>query len=288
MNTTSLFQLAALVFVAVSFVVVGDTAGKLLTGRGVDPIIVAWTRFGLAALLILPFSGLSVRELPNFGDWRVLVRASLITGGIYCILTALRTEPIANVFGAFFVGPIVSYILAVLFLGEAPSRSKSFLLAFGFFGVVLVVKPGFGASVGMVFALAAGTCYGAYLAMTRTVANKYRPRFLLISQLLVGSIILTPLGLSAEFPNLDLSIGVLLLVSAFGSALGNYLLVVANRTAEASLIAPLVYSQLVSATIVGIVVFNDWPDLLSLFGLVAIAVSGFGSLLVHDRSHRTA
>ncbi|MEP0961522.1 MAG: EamA family transporter [Roseobacter sp.] len=103
----------------------------------------------------------------------------------------------------------------------------------------------------MAFALAAGTCYGAYLAMTRTVANKYRPKFLLISQLLIGSIVLTPLGLSAEFPILDLPIGVLLLVSACGSALGNYLLVVANRAAEASLIAPLVYSQLVSAALAG-------------------------------------
>ena len=287
MNTTNLFRLAALVFVAVSFVVVGDTAGKLLTGRGVDPIIVAWTRFGLAALLILPFSRLSASEFPNFYDWRVLVRAGFITVGICCILTALRTEPIANVFGAFFVGPIVSYVLAILFLGEAPSRSRSFLLAFGFLGVLLVVKPGFGASVGMFFALAAGTCYGAYLAMTRTVANKYRPRFLLISQLLIGSVILTPLGLSVEFPVLDLPIGMLLLVSAFGSALGNYLLVVANRAAEASLIAPLVYSQLVSATIAGIIIFNDWPDAFSLLGLVLIALSGFGSLLIHHLSERT-
>jgi len=279
-----LVRLALLVFVAVTCVVIGDTAGKLLTREGVEPLFVAWTRFALAALVLLPFSGLSLKEFPDLKDWRILLRSILVVGGISLILTALRTEPIANVFGAFFVGPIVSYILAVLFLGERPSVSRTALLAVGFAGVMLVVKPGFGATPGMFFALAAGTCYGAYLAMTRTVASKYRPRFLLISQLLIGAILLTPFGLQLDLPSLDLSLSFLVIVSALGSAVGNYMLVLANRKAEASLIAPLVYTQLISATVFGVVVFGDWPDLYSLIGLALILFSGFGSLLAHHRA----
>jgi len=284
MTLSSLFRLAMLVFVAVTCVVIGDTAGKLLTSRGVDPVFVAWTRFALAALILLPFSGLSLRELPNFRDWRVLLRGAFITGGICCILVALRTEPTANVFGAFFIGPVVSYGLAILFLGETPSRSRSVLLMVGFVGVMLVVKPGFGGSWGMAFALVAGTCYGAYLAMTRTVAGLYRPRFLLMSQLVIGSVILTPVGLTVGFPDLDIPLGALILLSAFGSAVGNYLLVVASKSAEASLIAPLVYSQLFSATVAGVLVFGEWPDIYALLGLILIAFSGFGSLVAHRLS----
>lgn len=279
-----LLLLIATVFVAVTCVVIGDTAGKLLTGGGVDPFIVAWSRFFVGALILLPFSGLSRQELPALANRRVLLRAALITCAICCILTALRTEPIANVFGAFFVGPVMSYILAILFLGERPSAQRSLLLGLGFAGVMLVVKPGFGSSLGMGFALAAGTFYGAYLVMTRTLAGAFRPRFLLISQLLIGTIILTPFGLQSDFPAPDAPLLLLLLVSALGSALGNYLLVMASRKAEASLIAPLVYSQLISATGIGIVIFGDWPDLVSLAGLVLIAVSGLGSLLVHQRA----
>ncbi len=286
MNPPGLVQIAGIVFAAVTCVVIGDTAGKILTARGVDPIFIAWTRFALAAIVLLPFSGLSRSELPNFRDWRVLLRGAFITGGICCILTALRTEPIANVFGAFFIGPVVSYVLAVMFLGEKPSRSRTMLLALGFFGVMLIVKPGFGASLGMGFALAAGVFYGAYLAMTRTVAGLFRPRFLLISQLIVGSVILTPMGLGIDFPDINLSLGALVLLSALGSAVGNYLLVVANQSAEASLIAPLVYSQLISATLVGVLVFGDWPDAYALLGLVLIAASGFGSLAVHHKASR--
>ncbi|AUH35654.1 MULTISPECIES: DMT family transporter [Paracoccus] len=284
LNTPDLLRLITTVFIAVTCVVIGDTAGKLLTVGGVDPIIVAWSRFLLAALMLLPFSGLTSRELPALLNWRVLLRAACIVCGICSILTALRSEPIANVFGAFFVGPLVSYILAILFLGERPSMQRSLLLATGFAGVMLVVKPGFGSSVGMIFALAAGTFYGAYLVMTRTLAGSFRPRFLLISQLLIGAVVLMPFGLRSDFPVPDMPLLALLLISAVGSAVGNYLLVMASRKAEASLIAPLVYSQLISATGLGIVVFGDWPDLVSLAGLLLIAVSGLGSLLLHQRA----
>ena len=286
MDSTSLIRLAGIVFVAVSFVVLGDTAGKLLTARGVDPFFIAWTRFALAAFVLLPFSALTWPELSDFRDWRVLLRGGFITGGICCILTALRTEPIANVFGAFFVGPLIAYVIAILFLGESPTRGRSILLVMGFIGVMLVVKPGFGVSIGMAYALVAGTFYGAYLALTRTVAGTYRPRFLLMSQLIIGSIILTPIGLSVSFPDLNISLFALVIVSALASALGNFLLVVMSKSAEASLIAPLVYSQLISATLAGLFVFGDWPDKYAFFGLILIAFSGFGSLLIHKRHAR--
>lgn len=286
MTISALLRLAGLVFTAVSFVVLGDTAGKLLTSNGVGPFFVAWSRFAIAAILFIPFSGLKQHELTAFLDWRVLLRAGFIACGICSILTALKTEPIANVFGAFFIGPIVSHILAVLFLGEKPSLRRALLLALGFCGVILVVKPGFGANQGIVFALFAGLCYGAYLATTRMIAGQFRPRLLLLSQLIIGAVILTPLGLGASFPPIQAGAGMLVLTSALGSALGNYLLVIAHRHAEASLIAPLVYTQLISATVLGILVFADWPDAYSLIGLTIIALSGLASLMTSKENIR--
>lgn len=280
MPLPDLLRLIGLVFAAVSLVVLGDTAGKLLTSGGVDPFLVAWSRFALAALALLPFSGLCRAELPDLLDRRVLIRGLFIACGISSILTALKTEPIANVFGAFFIGPVVSYVLAVLFLRERPSALRGLLLGLGFLGVMLVVKPGFGATPGIGFALLAGTFYGAYLVMTRVVAGDFRPRFLLISQLLIGTVALAPLAAMAEVPPLDLRLSFLVLLSAAGSAVGNFLLVLANRRAEASLIAPLVYSQLISATVLGVLVFGDWPDAWSLIGLAVIAASGIGSLVL--------
>jgi len=284
MALSELLKIAAQVFLAVTLVVLGDTAGKLLVINGVSPFFVAWSRFVIAAVLLLPLSGLTWAELRDLLDWRVLLRGVFIAGGICSILTALKTEPIANVFGAFFIAPMVAYVLAILFLGERPSRIRTILLALGFCGVLLVVKPGVGVSFGIAMALLAGTFYGSYLVMTKLVAGDFRPRVLLISQLLIGSLLLTPVGLSVEMPELSTHITLLLLGSAAFSAAGNYLLVIASRTAEASLIAPLVYTQLISATALGVWVFGDWPDLTSLFGLVLISVSGLGTLFFVRRA----
>lgn len=278
MSALDLCRLAGIVFLAVTLVVTGDTCGKLLTQSGVDPFIVAWTRFLIAALVLWPLARMQWRELGPMKDWRVILRAVFIAGGISSILTALETEPIANVFGAFFIGPIISYILAVVFLKERPSATHTVLLAIGFLGVLLVVKPGFGMTAGTLFALLAGTFYGCYLFMTKLLAGAMRPTRLLMSQLLIGTVLLTPFGLSSPLPVNEAGVWILIISSALTSAAGNYLLVIANRTADASLVAPLVYTQLISATVLGVVVFGDWPDTTAFAGLFLIAASGLGSL----------
>lgn len=286
MAGVEVLKVAAIVFVGVSSLVVGDTAGKILTNQGVGATFVAFSRFALASVLILPFSGMTLSELPKLLNWRILVRAVLIAISIFCVVCAAKSEPIANVFGAFFIGPIVSYSLAVLFLREKTSVVRSVLLAIGFGGVMLVVKPGFGASIGMVYALTAGAAHGAYLVMTRMVAAEFRPRFLLISQLMLGTCLLAPFGLQVELPDLPASLIALIFVSALGSAFGNFLLAVASKSADASVIAPLVYSQLISAVFAGIFVFGDWPDAMSFAGLILIIASGLGSLFVSQRDQK--
>ncbi len=284
MTLSALIRLAFVVFVAVSLVVIGDVAGKLLSARGVEPIMVAWTRLVIGVVVVLPFSGLKLSELNSLRDWRVLLRAACITNAIFCIQMALLHEPVANVFGALFIAPLISFILSMVFLGEQPSRMRAVLLGLGFVGVLLVVKPGFGASFGMVYGVIAGISYGCYLMLTRVTSPLYRPRLLLMTQLIVGSIAVTPLGMQAALPDMTPYMVLLILISALASAGGNLLLAVANRNAEASLIAPLVYTQLITATVLGVVVFDDWPDLYSFAGLSLIALSGLASLRNHHKT----
>ena len=278
-----LWVVLIMVVTAMFSIVLGDTAGKELTAAGAHPFFVAWARCAMAALVLLPFSGLSRAELPGLLDWRILLRGALIVGVVSSILTALRTEPMADVFGAFFIGPVISYVLAALILGERITPLRSVLLGLGFGGVLLVVKPGFGAGAGMGFALLAGLFFGSFLTATRWLASSFRPRFLLISQLMVGSILLAPVAFAIGAPAMTPWLWLLFGVSAFGSALGNLLLATANRNAPASVIAPLIYTQLLAATILGWLAFGDWPDTLSLIGLGVILASGIMSLRLARR-----
>jgi drug/metabolite transporter (DMT)-like permease len=210
-------------------------------------------------------------------DWRLYLRAILIVGGIVSILTALKTEPMANVFGGFFVGPVVSYFLSALLLREQITPLRTLLLLVSFAGVLLVVRPGFGMTAGMGFAILAGCFHGGYLVATRWLAGDFRPRFLLFSQLLIGAILLAPFAMS-ERPEITVPLFSLITLSALGSAGGNLLLVIVNRTTPAGVVAPLIYSQLLAAMVIGWAVFGQWPDAFSLTGLVIIMVAGVSSV----------
>lgn len=273
---------ALLMSAGMCFIPVGDTAGKLLGMAGVDPSFIAWSRFALGAVLVWAAMRGRGFEWHVFRDWRYWLRAALISLGVTCILTALRTEPIADVFAAFFVGPILSYFLAAWLLGEAISRARTVLLLMGFCGVLLVVKPSADMSVGTAYALLGGLFYGCFLVATKWLSGRVAPRSLLLSQLIIAAILLAPWGL-ASVPQATGAITALVILSAAASATGNLLYTIATRMADASRLAPLVYVQLVSATVTGIAVFGDWPDGWSLAGLALLLSSGFGAFFLQRK-----
>lgn len=275
-------QALPLVLLAMCLIPAGDTAGKILgEAQGVHPVFIAWSRFAIGAILLAPFVTTAM-PMRLFLDWRVWLRALLVVGGITSILTALRTEPMANVFGAFFVGPILSYFLSALLLREPITPIRTVLLLLGFMGVLLVVKPGFGMTPGLGFAVLAGTFYGGFLTASRWLAQVGQPRALMLTQLVIGALVLAPIGLMT-MPPLTLPVVALSSASALGSMLGNLLLILALRLAPASRVAPFVYMQLVAATALGWIVFGDLPDLLATLGLALLIVTGLASLTLRER-----
>lgn len=215
-------------------------------------------------------------DLRLFLDWRIWLRGLLITFGISSILTALQTEALPTVFGAFFVGPILSFFLSAWLLKEPITKAQTALLLVGFGGVLLVVKPGFGMTSGIGFALLAGLCYGSFLTANRWLASAAPPRALLLSHMLIGTVVLAVPGLT-HIPDFTTEITMLTLLSAFASMAGNLLLIVAYRMAPASKMAPLVYFQLIAATTLGWAVFSDIPDPFTMLGLAVLVASGIGS-----------
>ena len=151
-----MIRAAAILVLGMSLIPLSDSLGKILVERhGVAPVFVAFSRFAIGAALLLPFVPRAQISPRIYRDWRIWGRAGLIVAGVVFIQTALRTEPVANVFGAFFVGPIFSYVLSAAVLGERVSLPRTLLLACGFVGVLLVVRPGFGTTPGILFAVLA-------------------------------------------------------------------------------------------------------------------------------------
>jgi len=268
-------QSILIMFVAMSMIPAGDTAGKLLSwGLGAHPIYVSWSRFFIGALMVLPFITKGTWTLLK--DIRVWCRALLMATGLSCIQMALSLEPIADVFAAFFIGPLISYVLAIIFLREAITWQRSALIILGFIGVLIVVRPGSEAGVGLLWALAAGACYGAFLTASRWIAHLGTPVGLTFTQLLISALVLAPIG-ATNIPTLTGEIVWLTTLSALFSMLGNLLLLYAYKTAPATRLAPLVYFQLLAAVVLGWVFFDTWPAMLTCVGLLVIMSAGISS-----------
>mgnify|MGYP001210684585 CR=1 FL=1 len=270
----------ALMILAMVCIPAGDAAGKVLSNElSVQPLFIAWSRFLIGAIFISCLMKPGSIQLYLFKDWRIWLRALFIIGGITSILTALRTEPIANVFAAFFIGPILSYFVSGFLLKEPITLGRTILLLIGFIGVLLVVKPGLNLSAGMMFAILAGCFYGAFLVASRWLATLASGKMMLFSQLSIGTLILAPFGVS-DIPEITGTIASFTLMSALGSAIGNLFLILAYQKMQASRLAPLVYVQLVAATVFGIMLFGAYPDALALVGISVLLISGLASFML--------
>ncbi|NSY39116.1 DMT family transporter [Leisingera sp. ANG59] len=273
-----MLQALILMFAAMSMIPAGDLCGKLLTGAGLaTPAFVAWSRFAIGTALILPF--VPRRAFSLLGDWRLWLRAGLLTGGIFSIQLALQSEPLANVFAAFFIGPVVSYVLSVLLLREQATALRSLLMALGFVGVLMVVRPEFGGSVNLLWAVLAGCFCGGFLTSSRWLAHVGTPLELSLTQLLLSALLMLPLGL-ASLPEFTPSTAALTVGSAAFSMTGNLLLLFAYDRVQAVKLAPMVYFQLVAAVGLGWAVFSQLPDAWTWGGLAVVLSAGLASALL--------
>ena len=254
----------------------GDAIAKhLLMVTEHSPGFLAWTRFAVGAALIVPLAwhGFDVRALGTRFLAQQLLRAALIAATIVLIITALGMSPLPKVFGAFFIGPIVSLVLAVTWLGERAGALEWLSVGLGFVGVLLVVQPGTGIETGMLWALSAGLCYGTFLAATRWAAGHGTPLVQLAAQLVLGGLMLSPFAV-AELDVGGVQRPAWLLLMCLCSVTANLLSLMAYAYAGAAWLAPVVYVQLVAATTLGATFFDERVGPVAATGLALIVLTG--------------
>ncbi|MFT5043684.1 MAG: drug/metabolite transporter (DMT)-like permease [Porticoccaceae bacterium] len=286
MTNKPLFVGIACMAIGMALIPVGDAIGRtIVRGSEHSPMFVAWSRFMIGAAIVLPLALWMkvVRRYPAAFYYKQAVRGAFIAGTITLIITAVSKSPIADVFGAFFIGPALSVVFSSLLLHEKATKRDWFAVIVGFVGVLMVVQPSTAIGPGIPWALAAGVCYGAFLTSTRWAAGSAPPVAQLLVQFLFGCLFLLPFGI-AEFLRIGLQMPHLLLFSALTSGVANLVSIIAIGLAPTALLAPVVYFQIVSATFIGLVFFKDPINAMTMAGLVLIMSTGV--LRLPSRSKR--
>ena len=261
-----------------------DIFSKLATDS-TSPTMITAARFVFQALFMLPivlWHGL----WRNF-SWRMsgyhAIRAAIITVSMICFVATLAVMPVADAIAIFFVEPIILTILASIFLGETIGWRRYTACGVGFIGAMIVIRPSF-EEVGLIAALPVITafCVAVFALMTRALAPRENPWAMQFQMSVWGIPICALLLLAGDLTDVefltsslpDLTVSLWLVGVGFFAALSGILAVYAYRVAPASVLAPLQYFEIVSATLFGWLVFGDFPDAVKWLGISIIVGSG--------------
>ncbi|TQV82222.1 DMT family transporter [Denitrobaculum tricleocarpae] len=229
------------------------------------------------------------------GQWRdavllwPLARALFLTLMYVLLYSVISLMPLATLAAAFYTGPLFIVLLSAIFLKEPVSRAGWGAVVFGFLGVLVLLKPGSTAFAPLVLIpVLSGFCYAVAAVLTRANCQKTSPLSMALALnlcLLAAGIIITALDyrqsdlsggpfLSHYLSSLGAQGWILIFVLAalmVGIGLG---LAAAYRVAPPAVIASFDYSYLIFATLFGILLFSERPELSTLVGMGMIAGAG--------------
>ena len=194
--------------------------------------------------------------------------------------------PLAEATVISFSKSFFTTLLAIFILGEVVRLPRWIGLIAGFTGVIIIVWPSPGAvlEIWHIAAIASATCVSAVFIIVRVLAQIDQPVTILTFQAMgVGLLMLAPGVWFWQAPTafewgLLLGIGVL-------SAIAQYLNIIAMKLGEASSNAPLEYSRLIFATVLGLWLFAEWPEMRVWIGAAIIVVA---ALYVLHRERKAA
>lgn len=239
-----------------------DVIAKYLGQHGMPVLQIVWARLTFGAIMTLPLAlpHTGVRGLLPDRPWYHLLRASLLILATFCFFWSLKFLPIADALAIFFVQPLVVTALSPLVLGEHVGRRRWIAVCVGFVGTLIIIRPGFGVmNPGAGLALAAGTSLALYFLMTRRISGENKAIVTTFHTNLLGAAITCAL-VPLVWVTPTASDWVLFVSLAAIANIGHYCIVRAYDHAEASLLAPLAYTEMITSVLMGFVFFGDFPD----------------------------
>lgn len=264
-----------------------DAAAKYM-GETIAVALIVLARFGFQSLLLFPFVRKTL-SWPSGSELILHIKRSLsICCATACFFTAIQVMPIADALAIFFVMPLLVTLLAPWMLGESFGWRRLVAVLVGMAGAMIIIQPGheiFGIRAFLPLLTALGFTF--YLMYTRKLARQgeggnVAPLTMQFWSGFFGSLIMISALLVMQpfnFATFNLAWPELwqwrqlFLIGVF-AAVGHLLVTHAFKYADASVLAPFQYSELVVAALLGWWLFDDIPAVTTWVGGGILVASG--------------
>ena len=269
------FKGIALILSSSVFLSASDATAKYLSTT-LPSIEIAWIRFLVFALIMVPamVPGSPLFALKTRSLGLQLARGATLLGSSLLFITGLRYLPIAEASATSFVSPLFVTALSIVMLSENVGVRRWLATAAGLLGVLIIVRPGTSAfHVAVFFPIVSALCWAFTLIMTRMMSGKEAAITTMTYSSIVGVALVSAL---VPFVWVTPSWHDVLFALFIGvaSTAGQWIVVLAFRYADASVLAPFSYTQLLWASIFGFLLFGEVPDAWTVVGSLFIVSSG--------------
>ncbi|QHE84908.1 DMT family transporter [Hydrogenophaga sp. BPS33] len=274
--------------VATACFAVLDTTVKYV-GAFVPVLLAVWFRYAFHAVVVtaimLPLRGRSLVRTahPRFQ----LLRGLLLLTVSALSFVALQYMPVGEFTAIVMITPLVVTLLAALFLRERVTALRWVLVAGGFTGALMVVRPG-GDLIGWasLLPLVMVFTYAWFQILTSKMARTEDPMTMHFYTGWVGALaasLVLPLVWQSS-PDAT-TFALLCLVGCMGTV-GHFLLILAFARTPASTLTPYLYGQIGFAMFCGWLVFGHVPGQLELLGIALIVLCGASASWITARDQR--
>jgi S-adenosylmethionine uptake transporter len=241
--------------------------------------------FGFPLVAVMLIGDRNDGNLRPRHPWWTLVRtvSAMITGlGAFYAFSVL---PLTQTYAILFAAPLLITLLAIPILGEKIGIRRGVAIVVGLLGVMIVLRPmGSPLGLGHFAALAAAVCSSLAAVVVRKIGQDERSVVLMLYPMIANFVVL---GLALPFVYKPMPIehlGMIAIIAAFGFV-ASLFIIDAYKSAEAVIVAPMQYSQMIWAAIFGYFIFNEAPDQWTLVGAGVIMASGLYIVLRESRGN---
>lgn len=263
-----------------------STAGLVPVGE----ILLMFGLGGTFAFIVMTLSRGQAIFHPKIVSRPVLLRIVFeVIGRLFYTLAIVYT-PLSSASAILQATPLVVVMGAALFMGERVGWQRWCAISIGFIGVLVIIRPGLESfEISSLLAI-----FGMLGFAGRDLATRAASPVLSHLQLgIYGFFILIPTGLFMLIFNIgtdgndltnqgfiwpDIMSNLQILAAKTFGVTAYYWLTIAMRNGDVSVVAPFRYTRIVFALILGVAVFGERPDNLTLFGIVIIVASGLYTL----------
>lgn len=269
--------LAVLLIAAAGIVLAGMDGTAKYLALEIPVIMVLWGRYFFHTVITFGYYSARTRSLQFLQSRRPglqLFRAFALFGATFFMYLAISRMPLGDAASIQFLAPVLVTAFSGLLLAERVGPRRWMAVACGFLGVLLVARPGSGVlGWNALLPLATAVLLAIYMIMTRIIRNKDDPAATTFYSTAVGTLILTFLVIF-DWQTLTLFQWGLMVTMGSAGAIGHFMLVKAFHSAEASMLSPFTYTQVVAAILWGYLIFGDIPSSWTLAGALVVIGSG--------------